>query len=178
MTTAKDRGPVGYPVSWLVAPGNPYPQADAAALARRVETEFAQGRLPVTRRVLFKESSTERDVSESGKLTSTVLYRGHLYQKPTEVVLVGTPTRDLIYTPPQGPAAFAIRADRSAVTGAVTILVDLTASMRTRLVEGDDTSLRRIEEAKKGLELVLAITRGTTVTLAYFFGNGDVRDDR
>ena len=67
-TSANDRGPVGYPVSWLNAPGNPYPQADAAALARRVETEFSAGRLPVTRRVRFIASCTTRGFSEPGKL--------------------------------------------------------------------------------------------------------------
>ena len=173
-TSANDRGPVGYPVSWLNAPGNPYPQADAAALARHVETEFSAGQLPVTRRVRFVATGTPRGFSEPGKLTSTVLYRGHLYQQPTEVVLVGTPTRDLIYKPPQGTGAFAIRADRSAVAGAVTILVDLTSSMNTHLVDGDSSSSRRIDEAKKGLELVLRqLPRGTTVTLAYFFGDGN-----
>ena len=84
---------------------------------------------------------------------------------------MGTPTREVIYLPPQGDGAFAIRADRAAIAGAVTILVDLTSSMTTRLVEGDETSPRRIEEAKKGLELVLRqLPRGTTVTLAYFYG--------
>jgi hypothetical protein len=170
----KDRGPVGYPVSWLIAPKSPYPQAEAAALSRRVETSLADGSPTADRRVRFVATETPRDLPGSGRITSTVFYRGHLYEKPTEVVLVGTPTRDIIYTPPQGPGAFAIRTDRTAVAGAVTILVDLTASMNTHLVDGDNSSARRIEEAKKGLKLVLSQLRdGTTVTLAYFYGNGE-----
>ena len=60
------------------------------------------------------------------------------------------------------------------MAGAVTILVDLTSSMTTHLVEGDNSSPRRIDEAKKGLELVLRqLPRGTTVTLAYFYGDSN-----
>ena len=113
-----------------------------------------------------------RGFSEPGKPTSTVLYRGHLYQQPTEVVLVGTPTRisSTSRRRARGRSPFALIA--SAVA-AVTILVDLTSSMNTHLVDGDSSSSRRIDEAKKGLELVLRqLPRGTTVT-RYFFGDGN-----
>ena len=117
----KDKEQVGFPVSWFDPPGDPYPQADPSSIGRRVEADFSQGRLAATRPVRFVATGPPRDLPESRKLTTTVLYRGHLYQKPTEVVLVGTPTRDLLYTPPQGAGAIAIRADRAAVAGAVTI---------------------------------------------------------
>ena len=46
------------------------------------------------------------------KLKSAVLYRGYLYQEESTVTLVGTPTREVVYTPPKGDACFAVRADR------------------------------------------------------------------
>src|SRR4029077_11089774 len=126
-----------------------YPQPEPGTIGRRVEADFSQGRLEASRAVRFVANGPPQDLPGSRKLMSTVLYRGHLYQKPTEVTLVGTPTREVTYIPPQGDGAFASRADRAAIAGAVTILVDLTSSMTTNhIIEGDETSPRRIEEAK------------------------------
>lgn len=171
----KDKNAVGFPVSWLDAPPAPYPQPAPGSIGRRVEPDFVRGRTAAMRPVKFTAVGPPADVAGAGKLTSTVLYRGHLYQQPTEVVLVGTPAREWVYRPPQGPACFAIRAERSEVAGAVTILIDLTASMSFYHIDpSDKTTPTRLEEAKKGLELVLKqLPRGTTVTLAYFYGNND-----
>ncbi|HEV3384648.1 MAG TPA: vWA domain-containing protein, partial [Gemmata sp.] len=165
---------VGFPVSWLNTPPAPYPyQPTADATARHVETDFVSGRSMAKRSFGFKGNDLSDKTSEQGKLTSTVLYRGNLYQKETEVALVGSPTREWVYTPPKAPASFAIRAERSDVAGAVTILIDLTESMSFfHIVPDNKNTPTRLEEAKKGLELVLKqLPRGTTVTLASFFGN-------
>ena len=161
-------------MSWLDAPPRPYPQPEPGSIGRRVEADLFAGRDVAARQVRFVAiPERPRDVAGSRKLTSTVLYRGHRYEKSTDVVLVGTPTREVVHTPPKGPACFGILTDRAAIAGSVTILIDLTGSMTTRLVEGDDTSPTRLEEAKKGLELVLQqLPKGTTVTLAYFYGDG------
>ncbi|HEV3436259.1 MAG TPA: vWA domain-containing protein, partial [Gemmata sp.] len=172
MVPDKDKDAVGFPVSWLDAPPAHYPQPAPGSIGRRVEPDFVRGRATATRPVKFTAIGPPADVAGSGKFTSTVLYRGHLYQQPTEVVLVGTPTREWVYTPPKGPACFAIRAERAEVAGAVTILIDLTASMTTHIFPKDKTTPTRLEEAKKGLQLVLKqLPRGTTVTLAYFYGD-------
>ncbi len=170
-----DRLAVGFPVTWLTAPPEPYPQPQPGTIGRRIETAFIRGVATTTRLVRFTAVAPPRDLSASGRLTSTVLYRGHLYQTPTEVTLVGTPTREWVYTPPSGPAAFAVRAGQSDVAGAVTILIDLTRSMNLRLNESDSTSSTRIQEAKKGLERILKdLPKGAMVTLAYFYGNGKI----
>ncbi len=169
----KDKNAVGYPVSWLDTPPAPYPQATPDSISRRLETDFVSGRAMATRPVKFAAIAPPQDVPGTKKLTSTVLYRGYLYQKNTDVALVGNPTREWVYTPPKGPASFAIRADRAEVAGAVTILIDLTASMSFYHINPNNpASPTRLEEAKKGLELVLKqLPRGTTVTLAFFYGN-------
>ena len=169
----KDKTTAGFPVSWLETPPAPYPQPVLGSIVRRVEPDFVRGRALATRSVRFTAIGPPADVPGVGKLTSTVLYRGHLYQLPTDVALVGNPTREWVYTPPKGPACFAIRAERSEVAGAVTILIDLTESMSFyHIVPNDKTTPTRLEEAKKGLELVLKqLPRGTTVTLASFCGN-------
>ena len=175
MSTA-EKAAAGYPVSWLAAPGKPYPQAEPAALARRVEADFPEGRVPATRRIRFKADDTPRDEKGAGKLSTALFYRGHIYENTTEVNLVGAPTRQVVYTPPQGSGAFGIRTDSSAVGGAVTILVDLTDSMNTNLVVKDSSTPTRLREAKDGLKIVLGgLPDGTKVTLASFYGTGRVR---
>lgn len=173
MSTA-EKAAVGYPVSWLTAPGKPYPQADAAALARRIETGFADGRLPTSRRILFRYDATQKTPDErgTGRLSTALFYRGHIYENTTDVVLLGAPTREVIYTPPQGPAAFGIRTERNAVAGAVTILIDLSDSMNDPLVANEPNGKKRLTEAKEGLRQVLSqLPPGTTVTLAPFYGD-------
>ena len=172
--SAAEKAGVGYPVSWLTAPGKPYPQADAAALARRIETGFADGRFPTSRHILFRYDPTQKSPDErgTGRLSTALFYRGHIYENTTDVVLLGAPTREVIYTPPQGPAAFGIRTERNAVAGVVTILIDLSASMNDPLVENDKNGKRRLTEAKEGLKQVLRqLPSGTTVTLAPFYGD-------
>jgi hypothetical protein len=171
----KDKGAVGFPVSWLDVPGAPYPQPKPSSITRRLEPDFVRGRTTASREIQFTSKDRKEVAAEPKKLTSTVLYRGNLYQKETVLALVGNPTHEWVYTPPKGPASFAIRAERSEVAGAVTILIDLTASMSFYHINPDDkTTPTRLEEAKKGLELVLKqLPRGTTVTLAYFYGNND-----
>jgi hypothetical protein len=167
--SAEEKAAVGYPVSWLAAPGKPYPQADPAALARRVEADFPAGRLPAARHIRFVATEKLRDEKGTGKLSTALFYRGHIYENTTEVLLVGAPTRIVTYTPPQGAGAFGIRTDRAAVAGAVTILVDLSSSMKETI---DERGTTRLEEAKKGLQQVLKqLPPGTTVTIAPFYGD-------
>jgi hypothetical protein len=168
---ARDKELLGFPVSWLEAPKPPHPQAQPGDLARRVVPDFIQGRTEATRPVRFARADSPREASGLGHLTSNVLYRGHVYRKVTAVQLVGTPTRELVYTPPKGPACFAVRADGSAVAGAVTILIDLTDSMNEPLDPDNKNSKSRLAEAKDGLKLVLQqLPDDTRVTLAYFYG--------
>jgi hypothetical protein len=174
----KDKENVGYPVSWLNAPPLPYPQAAPDSILRRVERDFIGGKSSASRQVKFtaKDSPDNKkspvNAAEPGKLTSTALYRGHLYQQPTLVSLVGAPTREWIYTPPQGQACFAVQANRADVAGAVTILLDRTQSMNTEIELPNGVKVKRFKEAKDGLELVLKqLDRGTKVTLAYFYGD-------
>ena len=114
-----------------------------------------------------------RDEKGTGKLSTALFYRGHIYENTTEVILVGSPTREVIYTPPQGPGAFGIRTDRGAVAGAVTILVDLTNEHERRTLVAKDT--RRSDATRRGQEGLASssskdLPPGTTVTLASFYG--------
>jgi hypothetical protein len=169
---AADRPAVGFPVSWLDAPGKPFPQAAPGTLGRRLERSLVDGLPQASRKVRFIAAEQPRNDVPPGSLTTSVLYRGNIYQNPTAVTLVGAPTREWIYNPPQGDACFAVRAGIGDRTGAVTILIDLSRSMTDPVNENDPKGRSRLGEAKKGLEQLLQkLPEGTKITLAYFYGD-------
>ncbi len=165
---------IGYPFYSLGMPGAPYHLANGELAGRRRVEEFARrGAAKFERDFPFKSGPRVETPSAEGKLRSSVFYRGHTYDAETKVLLAGAPNLEWNYTPPSGKAAFAILADKELVTGAVTLLLDITYSMATE-IEVDGKKTDRITEAKKAFEALLKqIPKGTTVTIATFYGLGD-----
>ena len=170
---------IGFPVRWITSPGPPYNVVPPKEGLRVAEPRFVGGEKTVRDRAGFAAIPRAEDVTQPGRLTTTVLYRGHRYEAVTDIRLAGTPTLDWRYLPPRGTAAFAVLADKDLVAGSVTILIDLTSSMKDSRVDDDVNSPTRLQAAKKGLELVLKELRpGTIVTLASFHGTGQKNETR
>jgi hypothetical protein len=166
-------GPVGFPVYWLKPPGEPYAKPDPDIPLRHAERGLADGGKPAVRSpvVKFKPAARPGEQAPPGELLTTVFYRGHLYEKPTRVLLAGTPTLDWNYNPParDGRAAFMVLADKGAVAGAVTILIDLSGSMSENL---PGNGPKKIEATFDALEAVLReLPRNSTLTVAFFWGD-------
>ena len=165
---------IGYPLYSLGVPGAPYHRPNGELNGRkRIEEFAARGAAQFEREFRFQSGPRTDAPSAVGKLRSGVFYRGHTYDAETKVLLAGAPSLEWNYTPPKGRAAFAILADKELVTGAVTLLLDITNSMGTE-IEVDGKKTDRITEAKKAFEeLLKQIPKGTTVTIASFYGQGD-----
>lgn len=175
--TPSPKAAIGFPVYWLTPPGLPYTQPNPGASARKLEAGFVEAKNPeVTQTTPFAGVPRTADVTTPGKLTTTVLYRGHRYEKVTDVLLAGTPTLDWRYTPPKGDAAFAVIAPRELVAGTVTLVIDLSGSMG-QPVPG--TNKKRIQETIDAIEKMLDdLPQNTTLTIAAFWGTPGVDDTR
>jgi hypothetical protein len=162
---------VGFPIYWLTEPGEPYHAPSKTPLTRTRETAFFKAgvdSVPMSRDFTAPAKLVEK--AEPGKLVTTVLYRGHLYEKPTQLVLAGTPSLDIHQAPASGDAKFAVLSDPDTVAGAVTILIDQTLSMKTVIA----LNKTRMQEALLGVgKLVKELPRGTTLTIGRFYGNDD-----
>jgi hypothetical protein len=169
----RTRGAVGFPVYWLKPPGEPYarpePSHSARAAARGLaDSDGSSVRGPTTR---FKPAARPGERVKPGELVTTVLYRGQQYERPTRVHLAGTPTLDWNYNPPAAaePAAFFATADKSAVAGSVTILLDVTKSMNQ---QAGTTGKAKFTVACLALDKVLSgLPAKTTVTIVPFWGD-------
>ena len=162
---------IGFPLISLGVPGAPYHLPNADLLGRKRVEEFAVAQAAeIERAFAFQSLPRTNAPSAEGQLRSGVWYRGHSYEAETKVQLAGAPSLEWNYTPPSGKAAFAILADTELVTGAVTLLLDITPTMQEEIV-GSQPKTTRISEAKKGFESLLKqIPRNTWVTIASFSG--------
>jgi hypothetical protein len=177
-------GEIGFPLSWVEPPAEVVAQPKPELIQPRIERSLQTGQAVVTRHVRFDLPGKPTAKQLAGRLVSRVLYRGQVYEKPTQFTRVELPSREWVYhPPPQGKddkAAFAIQADESDVAGTVTILIDLTNSMNEPVRSGSDQS--RLAAAKLALIRLLIgdetsnntsnrLPNGTWVTLAYFYGD-------
>lgn len=102
-------------------------------------------------------------------LAAAVRYRGRVYNGTTAITFAGPPNRVVQTVPASGQAVMGLQADPEAISGAVTILIDITQSMVDRMV-GDRTRLR---EAFDGVERLLEVVPpGTQVIIGTFVGDG------
>ena len=162
---------IGFPHFSLGLPGAPYHRPNDELAGRKRVDEFAlRDATKFDRTFEFQSLPRIDGPSADGKLRGDVFYRGHTYRAETRVVLAGAPSLEWNFTPPSGKAAFAILADKDLVTGAVTLLLDITNSMAIDIAE---TKTDRISEAKKAFDILLRqIPNGTMVSIATFYGLG------
>ena len=162
---------IGFPVYWLTEPGDTYHSPTKLGSARSREVGFVKAGLESA--MLGREFTAPPNLvekAEPGRIVTTVLYRGHLYEKPTQIVLAGKPSLDIHQAPAKGDAAFAVLGDTDAVAGAVTIMIDQTISMDTKIA----LNRTRLQEAISGVEKLLKeLPRGTNLIIGRFYGNAN-----
>lgn len=166
--TPSARASLGYPVYWLNTPGPPYHTANPAHQGRKLESRFTRGAASTLEQIPFAAIPRSQDVNDPGRLFTNVLYRGHRYDALTEVRLAGTPSLDWRYLPPKGDAAMAVLADKGLVSGAVTLIIDMSFSMEDPI---PGTSRKRVQETYDAIEAVLDdLPRNTSLTIGRFWG--------
>lgn len=161
---------VGFPVAQYVLPdvlAKANPQATGRRLERRLSAAKAEVFVPQVATFTF---GADRGQGAVNTLSTTLRYRGRLYQRDTSVTFAGPANFQLVNTPPAGSAVAALQAKPEAISGAVTILVDVTESMKLKASGGEGS---RALQARVGLQkLVEKMMPGTQVTVGRFYGKG------
>jgi hypothetical protein len=158
----------GFPV-WEYALPQPLKAANADKQGRRVQ-RWASADKPgglATEEGVFK-FGTDREKAAAERLAADVLYRGRVYQASTALAFAGPPSLRVEQVPPTGNAVMALEADPEAVSGAITLLIDITKSME-RNIPGTRTP--RIDEAHKGVRAIIrTMPKGTQLRIVTFVG--------
>ncbi len=162
---------VGFPVFWVTPPGPELLKADPTHLGRKSEPRLSTQE-SVTHRLQFAAVPQKADSGASGQFTTRVLYRGHIYERTTELRPTGSPSRTLVYSPPKGDAAFYVIADRKDVAGAVTILIDRSDSMKLTPAGATESKYTQVCEALR--EILDDLPENTELTIAGFYGENRI----
>jgi hypothetical protein len=155
--------PTGYPTYWLELPE----RYQKTHKVRGVDRHLAEGQSK-PHAELFQEPDANKE--EKQRLTTAVWYRGHLVRRETTLEYTGDPTIELVYQPPVEKPRMALQADERVISGALTVLIDRSGSMRWE----DGVKTDRTPKAVEGLKLLLksdALPEGTHVTLGGFYGD-------
>ncbi|MBY0514701.1 MAG: hypothetical protein K2P78_12400, partial [Gemmataceae bacterium] len=183
-TVGRDpKAAVGFPVVSVTAPDEAagYGKTDRAKLGRKVEGLLAE-RPEAVEEYAFEEPAGPAKNTRPDKIVGRVLYRGHEYQTTTPLKSAGIPVREVAYTPPAAllqndRAVYCVVADPKAVSGGLTVLIDLTFSMNRDLKNPDDKNPAPRERAKltAAMDALEEVLRGlppdTQVTFAVFWGD-------
>ncbi len=173
---------LGFPVYEVTPPGSPYTVPNPELMGRKLLDEYvragATGEL--TKSIDFKTVSGAKDPGKPGKLTTTVLYRGYKPTTNTDIALAGDPSLDWRYIPPKGNAAFAVLANHGDMGGAVTVMLDLTKSMNTKINAQGKSRLQEMFDGLGGPNndagLLKELPTGTKLTIGFFYGDEEKKN--
>ncbi len=111
---------------------------------------------------------------DKGQVAMELLYRGRVVRRTVDALYAGIPTYEWIYTPPTGPASFAVRGGAAVSNGSVAVLFDVSGSMGTPVKGADGKPSTRFKEAVNGLERVLdKLPAETLVSVHLFAGSAE-----
>jgi hypothetical protein len=138
--------------------------------ARRLERRLAEAKvgMPVPQAATFAFPASPA-AAGADTLAAALRYRGRVYRADTQLTFADKPNLRVENVPPRGSAVMALQADADAVSGAVTLLIDVTNSMSAAVA---GTPNNRLEEAFIGVEELLnRVPPGTQLRIGTFVGS-------